>query len=143
MNLNQVDLEQLTPKDFLRVKELAEKTEQGFKELIEALPEDNYPKARAYIDNLSRDVTTFFETRLAWGLWIPLNTNAIESASSQVKNRIWNIGKRWSEVRLMNWLKVVVKKVFFPASWNQLWAEYPGIGSALQFRLIEVRYQCL
>jgi len=40
MNLNQVDLEQLTPKDFLRVKELAEKTEQGFKELIEALPED-------------------------------------------------------------------------------------------------------
>ena len=43
----------------------------------------------------------------------------------------------------MNWMKVVVKKVFFPASWNQLWAEYLGIDSALQFKLIEVRYQWL
>lgn len=143
LNLNQADLEQLTPKDLPKVKKLAEKTEQGFKELIEALPEDKYPKARAYIENLSRNVTTFFDIWFAKGFWIPLNTNAIESAFSQVKNRIWTIGKQWTEAGLMNWLKVVVKKVFFPASWNQLWAEYLGIDSALQFKLIEVRYQWL
>jgi len=72
-----------------------------------------------------------------------LNTNAIESGFSQAKNRIWTIGKRWSEAVLLNWLKVVVKKVFFPYSWNQLWSEYLAIDSTLQFKLIEVRYQWL
>jgi len=36
-----------------------------------------------------------------------------------------------------------VKKVFFPYSWNQLWTEYLGIDSTLQFKLVEVRYQWL
>ncbi|RLB21591.1 MAG: hypothetical protein DRG71_08150 [Deltaproteobacteria bacterium] len=72
-----------------------------------------------------------------------MNTNAIESGFSQAKNRIWTIGKRWSEAGLLNWLKVVVKKVFFPYSWNQLWSEYLAIDSTLQFKLIEVRYQWL
>ncbi|RKY71084.1 MAG: hypothetical protein DRQ24_08090, partial [Candidatus Latescibacterota bacterium] len=99
--------------------------------------------ARAYIENLSRNVTTFFDIWFAKGFWIPLNTNAIESAPSQAKNRIWTIGKRWSEAGLLNWLKVVVKKVFFPYSWNQLWSEYLAIDSTLQFKLIEVRYQWL
>ena len=115
----------------------------SFKELLEALPEDKYPRARAYIDNLSRNVTTFFDIWFAKGFWIPLNTNAIESGFSQAKNRIWTIGKRWSEAGLLNWLKVVVKKVFFPYSWNQLWSEYLAIDSTLQFKLIEVRYQWL
>ncbi|RKY64314.1 MAG: hypothetical protein DRQ02_11610 [Candidatus Latescibacterota bacterium] len=85
LNLNQADFEELTPKDLPKVKKLAEKTEQGFKELIEALPEDKYPKARAYIENLSRNVITFFDIWFAKGFCTSLNTNAIESASSQVK----------------------------------------------------------
>ncbi|MCL0035214.1 transposase [Thermodesulfovibrionales bacterium] len=143
MNLRRSDLEQLTPEDLPRVKELAQKTKQGFKELLDALPEEKYPAARAYIQNLSQSVTTFFEFWFANKLWIPLNTNAVESCFSQVKNRIWAVGKRWGEPGLTNWLKVVVNKVFFPLNWNQLWAEYLHIDSNLQINLTEVKYQWL
>lgn len=123
------------------MKRLAEKTEEGFKELIDALPEEKYPTARTYIENLSKNVTTFFDIWFANKAWIPLNTNAVESAFSQVKNRIWAVGKRWSEKGLMNWLKVVVKKIFFPHSWNKLWDKYLNIDSNLNIKLIEVSYQ--
>ena len=141
MNLTQSRLEQLTPEDLPKVKELADKTKQGFKELIEALPEEKYPTAKTYIENLSKNVTTFFDIWFANKVWIPLNTNAVESAFSQVKNRIWAVGKRWSEPGLMNWLKVVVNKVFFPLNWDQLWNEYLYIDSNLQINLMEVKYQ--
>jgi len=141
MSLTQAGLERLSPEDFLKVEKLAEKTKQGFEELIEALPEDKYPKARAYIKNLSKDVTTFFDFWFENDVWIPLTTNAIESAFSQVKNRIWAVGRRWSESGLMNWLKVVVHKVFYPDSWNRLWAKYLELDSTLKIDLLEVRYQ--
>ena len=141
MNLTRSHLEQLTPEDLPKVKRLAEKTEQGFKELIDALPEEKYPTARTYIENLSKNATTFFDVWIANKAWIPLNTNAVESAFSQVKNRIWAVGKRWSEAGLMNWLKVVVKKIFFPHSWNEIWNKYIDIDSNFKIKLIEVRYQ--
>jgi len=141
MNLKRSDLEQLTPEDLPKVKELAEKTKQGFKELINALPEEKYPSARTYIENLSKSVTTFFDIWFANEAWIPLNTNAVESGFSQVKNRIWAVGKRWSKPGLMNWLKVVVNKIFFPLNWNRLWAEYLHIDSNLRIHLMEVKYQ--
>jgi len=141
MNFTRSRLEELTPEDLPKVKELAEKTKQGFKELIDALPEEKYPTARTYIENLSRSVTTFFEIWFANKVWIPLNTNAVESAFSQVKNRIWAVGKRWSEPGFTNWLKVVVNKIFFPLNWNQLWAEYLHIDSDLQIHLMEIKYQ--
>jgi len=141
MNLTRSELEQLAPEDRPTVMALVEQTKQGFQELIEALPPKKYPKARTYIQNLSQGVTTFFDLWLANNVWIPLNTNAIESVFSQVKNRIWAIGKRWSDTGLMNWLKVVVKKVFFPDSWDQIWATYLGLNQNLTFKLIEIRYQ--
>lgn len=144
MNLIRSDLKQLTPEDFLEVKELAEKTKQSFKELIETLPEDKYPIdpiARTYIENLSQSVTAFFDIWFTNKAWIPLNTNAIESAFSQVKNPIWAVDKHWGEPGFMNWLKVAVKKVFIPCLWNQLWAEYLDIDSNLQINLLETRYQ--
>ncbi|RMG74727.1 MAG: hypothetical protein D6710_01210 [Nitrospirae bacterium] len=143
MNLTQRDLELLRPEDLPEVKRLAEKTKQGFKELIDALPAEKYPTARTYIENLSRDVTTFFDFWFANKVWIRLDTNAIESGFSQVKNRIWAVGKRWSETGLMNWLKVVVKKIFFPDTWNKLWDEYLDIDTNLTINLMEVRYQWL
>jgi hypothetical protein len=106
-----------------------------------ALPEDKYPKARAYIKNLSKEVTTFFDFWFENKVWIPLTTNAIESAFSQVKNRIWAVGKRWSESGLMNWLKVVVHMVFYPESWDRLWAKYLDLDSTMKIDLLEVRYQ--
>lgn len=140
MNLKRSDLEQLSPEDILEVRRLAEKTREGFKELLEALPEDKYPKARAYIKSLSRGMTTFFDFWLENKEWIPLNTNAIENKFSLVKNRIWSIGKRWNERGLMNWLMVVTRKLFFPESWDELWAQYLGINSNLHFELTEVSY---
>lgn len=61
MNLTQADLERLSAEDFDKAEELAEKIKQGFNELIKALPEDKYAKARVYIKNLSKEVTTFFD----------------------------------------------------------------------------------
>jgi len=141
MSLKASDLEKLTPKDLPKVKELAEKTEQGFKDLLSVLPAKKYPRARTYIENLSKSATTFFDVWFANGRWIPLNTNVVENAFSQVKNRIWAIGKRWSEPGLMNWLKVVVNKIFFPLNWDKFWAEYLDIDSNLQFHLMAVKYQ--
>ena len=141
MNLTHARLEQLTPEDLPKVKQLAEKTKQGFKELINALPEDKYPSGRIYIENLAKDVNTFFDFWFDNKVWIPLNTNAAENAFSQVKNRIWAVGKRWSKKGLLNWLKVVVNKVFFPLNWNQLWDEYLHINSDFQINLTEVKYQ--
>jgi len=141
MNLTQSRLERLTPEDLPKVKELAEKTKEGFRQLIDALPEDRYPAGRAYIENLARNVTTFFDIWFANKVWIPLNTNAIESSFSQVKNRIWAVGKRWSERGLINWLKVIVNKIFFPLNWDKLWAEYLNIDPNLLISLTEVKYQ--
>jgi len=141
MNLTQAGLELLGPDDFPQAEKLAEKTKQDFEELLEALPGDKYPRARAYIENLSKDVTTFFDFWFANKVWIPLNTNALESAFSQVKNRIWAVGRRWSEAGLMKWLKVVVHKVFYPDSWNELRAKYLGLDSNLKINLLKVRYQ--
>jgi len=82
MNLTRSRLEELTPEDQPKVRELAEKTKQGFKELIDALPQEKYPTARTYIENLSRRTATFFDIWFANRAWIPLNTNAVESAFS-------------------------------------------------------------
>ena len=141
MKLTRLDLEPLTPQDLPRVKEWVKKTKQGFKELIQALPEKKYPKARVYIQNLSRSVSTFFDLWLAKGVWIPLNINAAENGFSRVKNRIWSVGRRWSEAGLMNWLQVVVNKIFFPSNWNRLWSEYLNINPELQIQVTKVKYQ--
>ena len=54
---------------------------------------------------------------------MPLNTNAIESAFSQVNNRIKRIGRRWSDKGLLNWLKVVFYKIFKPELWSLQWID--------------------
>ena len=47
-----------------KVKYLAEKTKQGFQEMVDLLDPEKYPKARVYIKNLSRNIATF----LSWWL---------------------------------------------------------------------------
>ncbi len=51
---------------------------------------------------------------------MPLTTNAIENAFSQVNHRIKRVGRRWSEAGLLNWLKVTFYKIFKPELWTQL-----------------------
>ena len=111
-HFNQAKLEQVSPEDLPKVKALIEKTKQGFQEMVDILEPEKYPKARVYIENLSRNVAIFFSWWLERKTWIPLNTNAIESAFSQVKNRIWSVGKRWRDKGLLNWLQVTLNKIF-------------------------------
>jgi hypothetical protein len=119
--LTKAQLEELRPEDRPFIEEIAHRTKQGFQQLLEALDEKKYPKARAYIQNLMEPVTTFLSWWLKKGEVIPLNTNAIESAFSQVCNRIKRVGRRWSEHGLLNWLQVVFYKIFKPELWNLQW----------------------
>ena len=57
---NKERLEKLNSEDLPKIKALAEKTKKGFEETIELLDPQRYPRARAYIENLSYNVATFF-----------------------------------------------------------------------------------
>lgn len=140
LKLNKKKLEEIKPEDLPKVKELAQKTKQGFQDLLEILDEKKYPKARTYIENFSRNVSTFFDWWLATGEWIPLTTNALENDFSQVNNRIKVIGKRWSEKGLLNWLKVAMNKIFFPEMWSELWKKYLNLTPLPEINLINVSY---
>lgn len=123
MSLTKAQLEKLRPEDRPLVAEIAHKTEEGFRELLEALDPQRYPKARRYIQNLIEPVSTFLKWWLHRGEAIPLNTNAIESAFSQVSNRIKRVGRRWSEKGLLNWLKVTFYKIFKRNLWARIWGK--------------------
>lgn len=130
MTLTQNDMEKLRPEDRPRVEQLVERTQQGFEQLLQALDPQRYPRTRTYIENLMVPVTTFLKHWLESGEVIPLTTNAIENAFSRVNNRIKRVGRRWSEVGLLNWLKVTFYKIFKPELWGKLWnsePDYPRI----------------
>lgn len=141
MTLKKSDLEDLKSEDLPKVKEIAEQTQKGFDELIQMLDEEKYPKARRYIQNLSARVTTFFDWWIEKKKWIPLTTNAAESAFSLVTNRIKNIGKRWGEEGLLNWLKVAIKKIFYPDTWVTLWKNYLNLNSPIKLTFLSAKYQ--
>jgi Uncharacterised protein family (UPF0236) len=121
MTLTQADIEKLRPEDRPLVEQVVEKTQHGFEQLLAALDPQHYPHTRAYVENLMEPVTTFLKHWLANGEVIPLTTNAIENAFSQVNNRIKRVGRRWSEAGLLNWLKVTFYKIFRPELWTKLW----------------------
>jgi hypothetical protein len=121
MTLTQKDIEKLRPEDRPLVEQMVEKTQQGFEQLLQALDPQRYRRARTYIENLMEPITTFLKHWLENGEVMPLTTNAIESAFSQVSNRIKRVGRRWSEAGLLNWLKVTFYKIFKPELWTRLW----------------------
>lgn len=136
-HFNKERLEQLSPDDEPKVRVQAEKTQLGFQEMIAILDPAKYPKARVYVENFSRHVGTFFSWWLDKKEPIPLDTNQIESAISRVKNRIWSVGKRWTDNGLLNWLQVTLNKVFHPEMWQKLWSEYLSLNP--EFQLISLR----
>lgn len=123
LQLTQSQIEKICPEDYHHITALAQQTEKGFQELLDALDPNAYPKARAYIQNLIEPVTTFLRWWLTKGEALPLTTNAVESAFSQVCNRIKRIGRRWSEHGLLNWLKLTFYKIFKPQCWNLVWCK--------------------
>ncbi len=136
MNLTKAQLEQLRPEDRPRVEQIADQTQEGFRKLLEVLDEETYPRARTYIQNLIQPVTTFLSWWLKKGEVIPLNTNAIESAFSQVCNRIKRVGRRWSDKGLLNWLQIAFYKIFKPELWNLQWQKTKKI---VKIHLISVQ----
>ena len=121
LQLTKDQLESLHPEDRPLMEKIFRKTKQGFTQLVEALDPKKYPKARVYIQNLMKPVTTFLSWWLEKGEVIPINTNAIESAFSQVCNRIKRVGRRWSEQGLLRWLKTAFYKIFKPDLWDLQW----------------------
>lgn len=140
-HFNKAKLEQLSSEDRPWIKALIEKTQQGFREMVDFLDPVKYPKARSYVENLSCNIATFFTWWLEKDAWIPLNTNAIESAFSQVKNRIWSVGKRWSDKGLLKWLQVATNKIFHPKMWKELWSQYMSLNPEFQLTHIQANWR--
>ena len=139
MGMNKAQLENLKPQDRAHVRQLAHQTEQGFDELLKAL--EPYPKAKAYIENLVKPVTTFLRWWLQKGETLPLTTNAIESHFSQICNRVKRIGRRWSDRGLLNWLTVCFYKIFKPELWRLQWEDTPRKLVKIRLRSVEATYQ--
>ncbi len=131
-HLRQADLEELSPADEPLVRKLVATIRSGFAELLAALPETKYPKARTYLVNFSQQALVFFDYWLDHRRWIPFTTNIAESAFSRVVNRIKRVGRRWSEGGLLNWLTIAFRKIFYPALWMRLWSQYLRLHRSLQ-----------
>lgn len=138
--LHKESLEELSAEDIPAVREMAERTEKGLRDIVDMLDPEKYPRARAYVQNLSRSIGTFFTWWLEKGTWIALNTNAIESDFSQVKNRIWSVGKRWSDKGLLNWLHVAAAKIFFPGLWKEFWDQYIAANPLINLSYLAVSW---
>jgi hypothetical protein len=139
MRMSQTQLENLRPQDRAHVRQLVQQTEQGFEELLKVLAP--HPKARAYIENLVKPVTTFLRWWLQHNEVLPLTTNAIESHFSQVCNRVKRIGRRWSDRGLLNWLTVCFYKIFKPERWRIQWQNAPRKQVKIRLRSVEATYQ--
>jgi hypothetical protein len=87
-DLTKERLEKIDPADQETIQQLVQQTPQGFEQLLEALDQNNDPKARTYIRNLYEHTMTFLDYWLQRSEWLPLNINAIESAFSRIANRI-------------------------------------------------------
>lgn len=136
-------LEQIDSQDYSQVKKLAQQTRQGFEDLLKTLNAKKYPKAHTYLDNLYQHTMTFFDYFLEKKKWIPLTTNAIESAFSRVTNRIKHVGKRWSDQGLLNWLMLALRKIFKPKLWPKLWSQFLKVNQKMQLSTLTVAYRWL
>ena len=134
-SLTQERLEEIAPDDIQTIRALAENTRKGFEQLLEAMDQNKYPKARTYLKNLYRHTMTFLGYWMKTQHWIPLNINAIESAFSRITNRIKKVGKRWSDKGLLAWLMLAFRKIYKPELWDELWDQYLEINRKLELVL--------
>jgi len=137
----QKKLETLTEEDIPRVLEAVEKTKPGFLDLLQVLDPATYPRSRAYLEGLSSHLFTFFDWWLEKGEAIPQTTNPIEGAFSRIKNRIWSIGRRWSDQGLLHYLRVALQKIFSPETWKQFWEDFFKECPAIQLKDIRCHWK--
>lgn len=133
-------LEEVLPPEKELVVELVEDIKHGFDNLIKALDPQKYPKARTYIENFASNALLVFDYWLEGKGWIPMTTNAIESAFSRIVNRVKHVGRRWSDEGLINWLMIAFRKIYKPALWDELWRQYLEIHKKLRFSKLRVSY---
>ena len=133
-------LEEVLPPDKELVVDLIEEIKRGFEKLIKALDAEKYPKARTYIENFLKNALLIFDYWLEGKGWIPMTTNAIESAFSRIVNRVKHVGRRWSDEGLINWLMIAFRKIYKPALWDELWTKYLKIHKQLKFSSLRVSY---
>ena len=133
-------LEKVLPPDKELIVELVGEIKKGFDKLIKALDPGKYPKARTYIENFSMNALLVFDYWLEGKGWIPMTTNAIESAFSRIVNRVKHVGRRWSDEGLINWLMIAFRKIYKPALWDELWTKYLKIHKQLRFSRLSVSY---
>ena len=138
--LSQEVLEKVLPPEKEVIVELVEEIKKGFQKLIDALDPERYPKARTYLINFSQNVLLVFDCWLEGKGWIPLTTNAIESAFSRIVNRVKRIGRRWSEQGLINWLLIALRKIYQPRLWEKLWEQYLNAHQQLTLTEMKVAY---
>jgi hypothetical protein len=112
-------LEEVLPPERELVVELTEEIKQGFDKLIKTLDPQKYPKARTYIENFASNALLVFDYWLEGKGWIPMTTNAIESAFSRIVNRVKHVGRRWSDEGLINWLMIAFRKIYKPELWDK------------------------
>ena len=136
-------LEQIDSKDYDLVQDLAQQTREGFAGLLETLDPKKYPKSHTYLENLYENTMTFFDYFFQKQKWIPLTTNAIESAFSRVTDRIKGKGKRWSDHGLLNWLMLAYRKIFKPKFWAKLWSQYLKVNQIIKLNSLKISYAWL
>lgn len=139
-SLSQELLEEVLPPEKEVVIKLVEEIKRGFDKLIKALDPEKYPKARTYIDNFARNALLVFDYWQEGKGWIPMTTNAIESAFSRIVNRVKHVGRRWGEDGLINWMMIALRKIYKPHLWDELWTKYLNIHKQLQFSKLSVSY---
>jgi len=133
-------LEEVLPPEKELVVELIEEIKIGFDKLIKALDPEKYPKSRTYIENFARNALLVFDYWLEGKGWIPMTTNAIESAFSRIVNRVKHVGRRWSDEGLINWMMIAFRKIYKPELWDELWTKYLEIHKQLRFSRLRVSY---
>jgi hypothetical protein len=142
-SLTETRLEHIDSQDYAQVQKLVKQTQQGFEQLLQTLKVQKYPKAYTYLENLYQHTMTFFDYFLKNKKWIPLTTNAIESAFSRVTNRIKAVGKRWSDQGLLNWLMLALPKIFKPKLWSKLWSQFLKINQKIELTSLKISYAWL
>jgi len=140
-HLSKDDLEALAPDDAPAVRKLVAAIRRGLTELLAVLPAEKYPKTRTYLENFAAQALVFFDYWLDHQVWLPITTNALESAFSRFVNRIKRIGRRWSEDGLINWLRLAFRKILQPEMWAALWNQYLRHHRHLQLISLRIKYR--
>lgn len=117
----QDNLEALKPEDREEMKKGMQRSKQELDKLQAFLRQKGYAKTAGYLANLSEPLMTFMRTWLEQGQKIPTTNNLCENRFSLIKNRIRNIGKRWSDEGLLRWVDIAIQKLFPEHNWKDFW----------------------